>query len=179
MNYTTRFIVLSILTIALVSCSSGGGGGSSQGPTPTMGTVTITSPSDGIVLPDTGTLQVSVFVDGDSTAAVTDSVDFLAATVELDVVVPEGSHTFRLTFEYTDPVYGGPFQLSYADSAVVDVAVGAHEHIAFTSVNHFYEDLDADGVTNLAELANYVRTDPSDSTCILDLTSVLDSCTLG
>lgn len=181
MNSSRLKILLVYLSIFIVSCSSGGGGGDSnnQIPQPVNGLVSITSPSAGSGLPNSGTLTVNIFIDGSAMAADSRTIDTIVPSVDMDISVPAGTHSFRMVFEYMDSVFGGPYEVGYADSAVIDVIAGSNHNIDFIATDYFYQDLDSDGVTNLAELHASLRTDPGDSTCTLDRTSILDSCTLG
>jgi len=146
-------------------------------------TVSITSPSAGSGLLNAGTLMVKVFVDGNSNAVASSTVDTITDTVKLNVTVAVGSHTFKLIFEYSDPMYGGPFLLAYTDSETVNVTKGSDQTIAFTSTDFIYEDLDNDGFTNLSELHPSRYTDPTDSTCVADKSimagALVNGCTLG
>ncbi|WP_455200871.1 hypothetical protein [Kaarinaea lacus] len=168
-------VLLVIGTVGLLTIigSNGGGGGG-----PSTGTVSITSPYDASGLPDTGTLEVSVFVDGSSTAAISRTIDTLSASVTIDVQVAAGTHTFSIVFEYTDPVFAGPYQVGAATSAGIDVIAGSTHPYVFIDTDFSYQDFDSDGLTNLAEMHSSMRTNPADSKCILDK-SILDGCTLG
>jgi hypothetical protein len=167
-----------ILLVAIVlpglSACGGGGGGSS----PTTGTVTITSSSEGAGLPDTGTYVVSVYIDGSATAAATKTIDTSVSSVSLNVDVAAGTHSFIVIFEYTDQLFGGPYQLALSNAKSDDVVAGATHTVSYISSDYSYQDFDGDGLTNLAELDNSIRTDPGDPRCVLDK-SILAGCTLG
>jgi hypothetical protein len=182
-----QIIVLLSLSF-LVACSSGGEDASSNDntkppPAPDRGTVSFTAPSDGIGLPDTGTLTINVYVDGNTSAAASKTINTTDASANISVSVASGSHIFRVAFEYADPVFGGPYRLSDADSATINVTKGSSQSVTFDSSVFTYEDLDSDGITNLSELELSVRTDPADPTCVLDKSVIAGAsaigCTLG
>lgn len=128
-------------------------------------------------LPTDGTLTAKIYIDSNSTAAATQTVDVTAAEVTFTLKVAPGDHTFTIVFEYDDPVFNErTWELATATSDVVTVATGKETSVSFPA--YIYADFDEDGLTNLAELDESMRTDPNNTACVLD-SSVLDGCTLG
>ena len=118
-----RWLNISILALfgMLTIVASGGSSDSGGSVDPPTGTVNIISPSVASGLPGSGTLTVSVFADGGSTALMTETIDTLIASVSMDVIITAGTHSFIILFEYTDAVFGGPYQVGISNSKAVDV----------------------------------------------------------
>lgn len=173
-----KSLLLTVVVALSLSACFGGGDDNNPTTTPTTGTVSITSSSEASALPSEGILVVSVYVDGSATAAASKTIDTVTASVTLTVTSSAGTHSYVVKFEYTDQVYGGPFQIAVSNPKNDDVVAGHAHNISFTNADYSYQDLDSDGFSNLAELAISMRTDPGDPQCVLEK-SILEVCTLG
>jgi hypothetical protein len=129
------------------------------------------------------------YVDSSSVPRATQNLTLpVSGNVSFDLSgIPVGSHTFTIIFKYTDdPEFAGTFELARATSDPINIGSGSNPGFVFSDAGYDTgADDDNDGVSNLVELDadQPPRSDPNDSTCILDK-SILQNdsgqgCTLG
>jgi len=182
--------ILAMVVIWLSACSQSDSNEFGQTPNKTVSQITIPSVIRVAALPAGATLIAEVYIDYvDSTSApratrsltlpVSGNVSFTLSSI------PVGSHTFTIIFKYTgDPDFTGTFELARATSDPINIASGSNPEFTFANLDASADD-DNDGVSNLIELDadQPPRSNPADSTCILDK-SILQNdsgqgCTLG
>jgi hypothetical protein len=155
----------------------------------TVSEIRIPSAIKGAALPTGATLVASVYMDGNTTATATKSLTLpVTSNVEVTLTnISVGNHTFTIVFEYTndpDPNFAGTFELARATSGTVSIVQGQNPDLVFQDTDFdTSSDSDGDGVSNVAELDQNMRTNPSDSTCVLGKSILQNTaqkgCTLG
>jgi len=187
-KYIHRVLLFSGLGLLLVACGNDGATTTSvSDESKTKGEFSVPTSIRVAALPAGATLVAKIyvdFVDENSVPLATKNLVFpVTGNIQFELAgITLGDHTFTVIFEYTDdpdPGFAGTFELARISSAVVNVVTGANTGISFSELDYDTSaDADSDGVSNLEELSGSVRTNPNDSTCILD-GSVLGSCVLG
>jgi hypothetical protein len=193
-NITMRFflnlnyaILLFIVSIIFGGCSREENAEEQQSANKTVSEIAIPSAIKSAALPNNATLIANVYidyVDSNSTPAATQELTLpVTGNVEFTLEgISLGDHTFTIIFEYTNdpnPAFAGTFELARATSDVVTIVAGSNPSLTFSDTDYDTSaDDDNDGLTNLTELDESMRTNPGNSECVLD-SSLLDLCTLG
>ena len=171
-----------LTVLSLAGCGNGESTNQDKKPEKATSTIAIPDKIKIAALPSTGTLSASIYIDGSTTVAATQTIDVSAADVTFNLDVEAGDHTFTIVFSYEDTTFtGGPFELARATSDTVNVTPGSTQNVTFPA--YTYNDSDKDGVYDINEFDTNVRTNPGDPTCVLDKSVIgggtLNGCTLG
>lgn len=184
--------LMAVIILWLSACSQSDSPEHKQTPNKGVSQIAIPSVIRIAALPAGATLVAEVYVDYASSSSVPRATQNFTLPVSGNVSfslsgIPIGSHTFTVIFKYTgDPDFAGTFELARATSDPINIGSGSNPEFAFSNSDYDTSaDDDNDGISNLVELDadNPPRSNPGDSTCVLDK-SILQNdsgqgCTLG